>query len=350
MGSPLGPLFANFYMASVEQATLSNPNLEPTTYCRFVDDCFLEVRNHEHLISLIQELEKNSVLKFTYEEAQDNCLAFLDVKVQATKDKYITSVHVKPTNNGKTLNPQSECPSKYKASVLRAFITRAVKTCSSYELLHKEFNRAKQLLVNNGFTNTEIDEEIHKQLDKANKQNTAQQQGKIHHVFYKNYMNTQYKTDEKILKTIIKKNVACNNDNERIQLNIYYQSRKTRDIIMKNNPVTTKDSNRTNVVYKFTCPHEDCRPHDKDYIGATTTTLSRRLTMHIQEPTGPAEHWLCKHKTKPPHKLLKENTQIIDTSTDHHRLFIKEALHINRHKPSLNIQKYTHISLALWGV
>ena len=163
-------------------------------------------------------------------------------------------------------------------------------------------------------------------------------------------MNSQYKTDEKILKDILKRNITCNKDDERLQINIYYQSKKTRQLVMMNNPSSVKQSNRTNVIYKFICPHEDCRPRDNFYIGATTITLSRRLTMHIQEDTGPVEHWLLKHKQKPPHKLLKANTKVIDTKNDHYRLFIQEALYIARHKPSLNIQTHTHISLALWGV
>ena len=163
-------------------------------------------------------------------------------------------------------------------------------------------------------------------------------------------MNSQYKSDEKILKDILKKNVRCNRDDERLQVNIYYQNRKTHQLVMKNSPTVSKQSNRTNVVYKFICPHEDCRPRNNYYVGATTTTLTRRLTMHIQEQTGPVEHWLVKHRQKPLHKLLKENTDIIDSTNDHYRLFIKEVMHITRLKPPLNIQLHTNISLALWGV
>ena len=163
-------------------------------------------------------------------------------------------------------------------------------------------------------------------------------------------MNSQYTTDEKVLKDILKKNIKCNKDDDRYQINIYYQNKKTSQLVMKNSPVTIKQSNRTNIVYNLICPHEECRPRNNNYIGATTTTLSRRLTMHIQEETGPVEHWLDKHKQKPSHKLLKENTEIMDSINDHYRLFIQEAIYITRHKPPLNIQTQTNISLALWGV
>ena len=155
-------------------------------------------RDEAHLLAIIAELGKNSVLKFTYEKHQSNCLIFLDVNEEATPNRYITSVYVKPANTGQTLNAKSECPSTYKQSVLRAFIIRAVKISSTHELMDTELNRVKQLLVNNGYSNTEIDEEINKQLGKQKQPKTAEaQQDTTHILYYKNHMNTQYKTDEK---------------------------------------------------------------------------------------------------------------------------------------------------------
>ena len=343
-------------MAHVETSTFNNPDITPTTYCRYVDDAFLEVRDQAHLSQIIRELEHNSVLKFTFEKHHNNQLAFLDVNVQATPDRYLTSVYVKPTSQGQTLNAKSECPSRYKQSVLRAFVTRAIKTTSTHELMDAELNRIRQLLVNNGYSNSEIDQEINKQLTKQQQKQQAQtetpasQEGDVHTLYYKNYMSTEHKTDEKILKGIIKKNVRCTKSTDRVQLRIYYQSQKTRQLVMRNNPVTTKPSNRTNVVYKFCCPHEDCRPRNVYYIGATTTTLARRLTMHLRDESGPVDHYITTHQHKPTHKTLKENTQTLDTINDHYRLFIQEAIYIARLRPALNTQMNTHISLALWGL
>ena len=118
--------------------------------------------------------------------------------VKATPDKYTTGVYVKPTNTGQTLNAKSECPSKYKQSVLRAFITRAIKTSSTHELMDTELNRVRQLLVNNGYCNSEIDQEINQQLHKQQQPVQTETQKKTTHIlYYKNYVNTQYKTDEK---------------------------------------------------------------------------------------------------------------------------------------------------------
>ena len=160
MGSPLGPLFANFYMASIENEVLSSPDIAPHIYLRYVDDCLLNVRDISQLQEIISEFEKHSVLHFTFELAKDNTIPFLDVLVEAANNEFITSVYRKPTNTGQTLNAKSECPTRYKTSVIRSFVRRAIRTSSSHDKMHAEFVRLKQLLVNNGYSNHDVDSEI----------------------------------------------------------------------------------------------------------------------------------------------------------------------------------------------
>jgi hypothetical protein len=47
MGSPLGPLFANFYMANLENNILNDLDTKPLIYCRYVDDIFVVIDNIE---------------------------------------------------------------------------------------------------------------------------------------------------------------------------------------------------------------------------------------------------------------------------------------------------------------
>ena len=48
-------------------------------------------------------------------------------------------------------------------------------------------------------------------------------------------MNGQYKKDEKVIKYIIKQNVKPTNENEKIDVVIYYKNLKTKKLIMNNN-------------------------------------------------------------------------------------------------------------------
>ncbi|XP_076038488.1 uncharacterized protein LOC143023760 [Oratosquilla oratoria] len=91
MGSPLGVLFANFYMGLVERRVLSVPHLRPFTYGRYVDDIFVKVRDRKHLQDLRDAFISSSCLNFTLELHDDGSLPFLDVFVKPV----VTSVHVK---------------------------------------------------------------------------------------------------------------------------------------------------------------------------------------------------------------------------------------------------------------
>ena len=52
-----------------------------------------------------------------------------------------------------------------QASVIRSNIRRAYEACSSWDLFHKEINQTRQVLINKGYSNTRIDEEINKYLN-----------------------------------------------------------------------------------------------------------------------------------------------------------------------------------------
>ncbi|XP_076058536.1 uncharacterized protein LOC143035554 [Oratosquilla oratoria] len=154
MGSPLGCTFADFYMCHLENKVLQNPELRPFTYCRYVDDIFVEVRSESHLMELQQAMESSSVLKFTYELNLHNKIPFLDILISSEDDQYQTTVYRKKTDIGRCLNAASECPQRYKLSVIRAYLRRAFRNCSSWTLFHQELSHIKQILSNNGYSNT----------------------------------------------------------------------------------------------------------------------------------------------------------------------------------------------------
>ena len=79
----------------------------------------------------------------------------------------------------------------------------------------------------------------------------------------------------------MEQNTRVVNNNDKLDLIIYYKNPKTAQLIMTNNTNKKTQLNTTNVIYQFTCPNEDCMLRSTNYIGSTTTTLSRRLTMHL---------------------------------------------------------------------
>ncbi|KAF0287536.1 hypothetical protein FJT64_014062 [Amphibalanus amphitrite] len=201
MGSPLGCLFANMYMCKLENKVMLDVQPKPSIYCRYVDDIFLQVEHPQQLEAVKTKMEENSVLKFTIEENKERRLAFLDLDVDASDGTFKTTVYRKPTNTGRCMNGKSECPERYKTSVIRAYVRRAVKYCNTWEALHEELKNVKQILVNNNFSNTDIDKEIQAQLSRHNQTKTKPAAAKrdIIRLFYKNQMSPSHKVDERAL-------------------------------------------------------------------------------------------------------------------------------------------------------
>ena len=106
---------------------------------------------------------------------------------------------------------------------------------------------------------------------------------------------------------------------------------------MKNN---TQDENKlksSNVVYLYKCSHEDCKLRNTAYVGHTTTSLSRRLTCHLQSG-APHDHALEAHGTQLTRNELVNNTTILTKERFQQKLQVKEAVLIKEMSPSLNIQ------------
>ena len=335
MGSPLGPVFANFYMGKLEKTLFSNSNIKPSIYARYVDDIFVQVKNEEELKSLKELFQSNSKLKFTFELSSQSKLPFLDILIEQRQNTFNTKVYHKPTDKGHCLNGESECVDKYKISVILSYLNRAYKVCKTWHEFHIETVHIKQRLINNNYTNTMIDSEIKKFLTKKHNTETKENKKPIT-VYYENQTHINYKTEERVIKDIVYNNVKCVDPNNKLDLIIYYRNNKTSNLVMKNNLAPpTKHLQQTNVIYEFTCPMSHSQV--TQYIGFTQTTLSQRLTSHAQNGSI-LNHFKQEHHIKPTREQLTENTKILSKSNDRLRLAIKESFFILDSKPEINKQ------------
>ena len=168
MGSPLVPLFANFYMAELENNII--PFLKPEeshlVYCRYVDDIFLIVNKKSTINLLKTKFEEASVLQLTYEIEKHNELTFLDVNITHKNNQIETSVHTKSTHSGVCINYHSIAPDRYKTGIIKSMLNRAYTISSNWETFHAEVERLKQMFTNNNFPIKLIDETIKQYFDK----------------------------------------------------------------------------------------------------------------------------------------------------------------------------------------
>ena len=200
MGSPLGPTFAELYMYDLENRVLLSDHLKPNSYARLLMT-FLLLFGMSHTSSHWKWKWRHNLLfrlllrwilttqchfwtsRFTKKKISTKQLCSESPRIQENVSILVESV-------------QSSTPDRYKRSVIRAYLHRAHKTCSFDHLLQQETLRIKQILINNGFTNTDVDREISKFFVKpiSDEQNLK--------LFYENKMSDAYNVDERVLKNM----------------------------------------------------------------------------------------------------------------------------------------------------
>ena len=101
-------------------------------------------------------------------------------------------------------------------------------------------------------------------------------------------MHYNYKSNEKILKTLIHRNILPLILIKKIELTIYYNKFKTSNLVIKNNSSPLIGVlQKNNFIYQFKFPLGDCISENNNiYVGLTATTLSRRLTMHLTDTSS----------------------------------------------------------------
>ena len=341
MGSPLGVLFANMYMGTIERRVFAKI-APPAGYGRYIDDTFQLTASEEDLHTVRREFESESGLRFTFEFARDRALPYMDVAIQQADDTFHTSVYVKSTNIGTCLSGKSECPSRYRHSAIDAYIRRSDTHCSTPEAAGKERARIAQMLVNNGYSNKTVRErfarhEQRKVLAAGTAPSTDTPSKLI--LPYRGIMSSAYHEDEKAMRKIINDHVAPADDSTTVELRIYYKTQRTSQLVMKNSPAKPMDKlKKCRIAYKFSCPVSGCTA---TYIGKTSTTLGKRISNHSQG--GAVQQHLQSHGRLADRKTLVANTDILATAPNGKNpekiLQYLEALLIKRLKPSLNTKE-----------
>ncbi|XP_076054504.1 uncharacterized protein LOC143033200 [Oratosquilla oratoria] len=250
MESPFGVLFANFYMGLVERRVLSVRHLRPFTCGGYVDDIFVEVRDRKHPQDLHKAFISSSCLNFTLELHDDGSLPFLDVFIKPVDRKFVTSVHVKETNKGRFLNVEGEYPTSYKRSVIRSYVNRAFTHCSTWPLLHQELQRLQQVLVNNGFSNKDVQSIIMQKMDTYMRcHNPRPEKHPLIPLHYRSIMSTAYRTDERLLREIVERGTRPIDPENKLELHTH-STLLSREILVDNSRIldSANDSHRSEIL------------------------------------------------------------------------------------------------------
>ena len=151
MGSPLGPALANIFVGYYE-SKLFQTTSKPEMYYRYMDDTFVVFSNEDECNLFLDSL--NSLypsLRFTFEKEFNLALPFLDVLVEKSPSKFITSVYRIPTLTSQYLRWNSFSPRKRKTN-LNLTLTHRALAIRSPERLPSEIHKIKSILLTNGYS------------------------------------------------------------------------------------------------------------------------------------------------------------------------------------------------------
>ena len=228
MDSPLGPTFADFYMAEVESKLLNeNKVSNPIFYKRYVDDIFAIFKATSHVNWYKARFQRASVLKLTHEKSTDNKFHFLDIDmIIDANGSFHTKVFIKPTDRGLYTNFKSHTPLSYKKAIIKTLVYRAYKCSSNWTFFHAEIERIKQIMANNCYPQALVESTIKTTINNiiqlSNQENNSST--KIEFYFQLQNLDT-FKQDKKWLNDVISEHVKPKDD-KIISLRAYYKPYK----------------------------------------------------------------------------------------------------------------------------
>ena len=325
MGSPLGPVLANIFLCSLEKKYFEKHEDFPMYYRRYVDDTFCVFNDRDSAVRFFEYI--NTVhpnMHFTMEEENCEKIQFLDTVVVKGDRFFQNDVFRKPTDTGLYLNWSSLVPVGYTIGLAKCLLGRALTICSSWELIHNQFEYIRKTLVKNGYPNSVIDECISSVLNKGQlnvSKNNVDMPKLVLKLPYCGELSLKLKKRLcKLFRTYYPNAV----------LRVVFKSGFT---VAKLFPFKDKVPAcvRSHAVY-----HVKCEGCDSFYIGQTTYHVSFRVKREITSTIENSAIHQHSMEGGPSCCFKVENTNILCSDNLESRLLIKESLMISEMKPDLN--------------
>ena len=148
-------------MAELQEEILSEMELKPYLWWRYIDDIFfLWEHGEEKLKKFIEYLnEKHLTIKFTAEWSQTS-INFLDVSVSFTDGKITTDLYAKATDSHQYLHSSSCHPYHCKKGIPYSQALRLSRICSDPISFDRRCNDLETWLIERGCSEREVQKQI----------------------------------------------------------------------------------------------------------------------------------------------------------------------------------------------
>ena len=230
-----------------------------------MDDTFAIFKNEAECNEFFNILNSlNPALKFTSEKKESESLAFLDVKIQKSDNKFKTSVYRKPSFTVQYIHWGSFGPSKRKKNLISTLVHRALSICLK-SMLQQELENIRVILRGNDYPESIIDRGISNKL--ARFQSPPKFGPKKCPVYFKLpwICNISLKFENKI-KSSVKHCFRA------VEPRFLFSTRKILPSIHKD---AVFSSQQSMVIYEYVC-RCDCR-----YVSRTSLRLEEIINQHV---------------------------------------------------------------------
>ena len=298
MGSPISPIFAEFFMQYLEESIILNDS-RIAIWKRYVDDIFTALKEDDVNDILLKLNSFSNPIKFTVEIESANTLNYLDASLIHNESGTISKkVYRKPTHSGIYINYRSFHHQSHKLSVIDSLAYRAFKICDQ-EFLENELKHIREQLINNGYPNSLITKRFELMKTK----------------FQINYKKPDNVQNPRIILPFIGNLTTKVSKYLRRKLNCdfgYIPGKKIRNLICNHKEKSRKDLAG---VYKISC---SC---NYKYIGETYRDLNVRFKEHLDSIKRK------NHKSAISTHLIRNTSHKIEDSAS---LIIKEKKNFHR--------------------
>ena len=255
-------IFVGYHEKKISSETSS---FLPLIYHRYVDDTFALFSDENSSNQFLERLNQIPFLEFTVEKECDEKLPFLDVLIEKSEDRFLTSVYRKPTFSGTYQKWSSFVPLNRKLNLISMLTHRALCICSKQKL-SDELQKIRTILQSNGYPSSVIESRIRSKMSELS--DTKNFGPKKKPVYLKvPYMGVEAEKMMKAVRDSVK--------------NTFY-SVNFRAVFTTQNvlPAAKKDvlpiHSNSMIIYQF-----KCKRCDSVYIGRCYRRLTDRISEHV---------------------------------------------------------------------
>ena len=274
MGSPVGGIFANFFLAHHEKKWLEQcpTHFKPVSYYRYVDDTLTIFNSPDHANKFLDYLnQQHANITFTLETESNGALPFLDCLISKQNNRLSTSIYRKQTFTGLGTSFYSNISHKFKINAIKTLVHRAYHLSSSFFSFDQEINFLRNFFTSNGYPVFIFDTVCKKFLDKIYAPSTVPPVTvpKMQFYFSAPYYNN---VSEQLIQNLTNRLSVLYPQISFLAVNKNYLTIgkffKFKDEI----PACVRSS----VIYKFSCG--DC---NASYLGCTRQRFKTRIHQHL---------------------------------------------------------------------